>query len=60
MEVSINYGVVFFNWISKWFINAEKRKKDGKPLHKIYFGKIISILLKRKMRQHIREKEESP
>lgn len=51
MEVDINYDMVFFNWISKWFSDAEKRKKDGKPPAKMYYGKIISILLKKKMRQ---------
>lgn len=57
IEVPINYGVVFFNWITKWFIDVEKRKKVGKPLPKMYFRKLISILLKKKMRQLIGEKE---
>lgn len=50
MEVPINNKVVFFNWISKWFTDAKMRKKEGKPLPKIYFWRIINILLKRKLR----------
>lgn len=60
MQVPINYGVVFFNWIFKWFTDAEKRKKDGKPLPKMYFRRIICILLKRKLRQYIGEKDGEP
>lgn len=57
MEVQINYGVVIFNQISKWFKDVKKRKKDGKPLPKMFYRRFISIMLKKKMRKHIEEKD---
>lgn len=59
-KVSINYGVVMFGWISKWFTDVEKRKKDEKSLPKMNYDRFIGILLKKKMRQHIRKKDEEP
>lgn len=45
MEVKINYGVVIYNLIAKWFKDAEKRKKEGKQLPKIFYGRFISVIL---------------
>ena len=57
MEKKINFGAVLMDWISKWFEDAEQRKAARKPLHKMFYGRFISILLKKKMKKHIGEKE---
>ena len=58
--VKINFRVAIYNWIAKWFKDADKRIKDGKPLPRMYYGKFISIVLKKKRNQHIREKDGEP
>lgn len=60
MEVKIKYGVVIYNQITKWFRDAKKRKKDGKPLLKIFYEMFISLMLKKKLKHHKREKDEEP
>lgn len=57
MEMKINYGAVIFGWISKWFETAEKRKAAVKPLPKMFYGRFISIVLKKKLKKKIGENE---
>lgn len=50
MEAKINYGVVMFGWITKWFKDAAKRKEGKKPLLKMSYGT---------MKHFVEEKDET-
>lgn len=53
----MNFGVFIFHWAAKWFDDAKKRKKDGKPLPNMYYRRFISLLLKRKLGSKIGEND---
>lgn len=53
----MNFGAIIFSWILKWFEDAEKRKKKGKPLPKMFFARILSIVIKVKIGEQIGLKE---
>lgn len=60
METKIKYGAVIFEWIAKWLSTVEKRKTSGKSLPKMYYGRFISIVLKKLLKKEIGDKEGEP
>lgn len=60
MEVKINYSEELFGRLSKWFKDVERRNNDNKSILKMYFRMFISIMLQKRLRQHLKEKDGEP
>lgn len=52
LEIQIDFGAILFDQISKWVEKAEK-----KPMTKVFHGRLLSIILKKKLGGRIKEDE---
>lgn len=58
LKKEINFGVVFLDWLAKWIEDSEMKKVAGKQIPKMFYGRFISIILKKRLKNRIEDEEE--
>ena len=54
MKKKINFGVILYDWLVN---EVGKIKALGKSISKVFYGRFLSIILKRKLQDKIRDDE---
>lgn len=53
LKKKINFGAILINWLSKWIEDDGIKNVVGKAITKMYCGRFVSIILKKRLKNKI-------
>lgn len=54
---NFSFGAIFIDWLAKWIEDFGKKKALDKPAPKMFHRRLISIILKKRLKERITDKE---